>query len=498
MTRHGHYPMGGENPPRSVAYEQGKFGRLFPTLPPIGLDTPTLRAALMELGQPGGRMDAGDDLSDPVALLTDPARSVNNPNNPDLSAGMTFLGQFLDHDLTFDPTSSLERQVDPEAISNFRTPALELDSVYGSGPGATPHLYDQQPADPFDRGIKLLTEAIDGCEAVSRGGVTRHDLPRNRQGVALTGDPRNDENLIVSQLHLALLRFHNAAVDHVRAELGAAARPAEVFMEAQRLVRWHYQWMIVHEFLPKTCGPGVVQDVLESGRKFYKWRNAPYIPVEFSVAAYRFGHSQVRPSYRANFGADDAGQFVGLILDASLPPSLDPDDLRGEHRAPRRFVDWQTFFDFGDGRVKPNKKIDTRLSSVLFALPGFGAGDVASLAQRNLLRQLTFSVPSGQRVARAMKLDELLAADLDDLKDLHLEARTPLWYYILREADVQQGGKRLGAVGARIVTEVFVGVLEGDHTSYLALDPEWTPIFGQNGDFGITDLLSFAGVVVEF
>ena len=138
------------------------------------------------------------------------------------AAGMTFLGQFLDHDLTFDPTSSLERQVDPEAISNFRTPALELDSVYGSGPGATPHLYDQQPADPFDRGIKLLTEAIDGCEAVSRGGVTRHDLPRNRQGVALTGDPRNDENLIVSQLHLVFLRFHNAAVDHVRAELGAA------------------------------------------------------------------------------------------------------------------------------------------------------------------------------------------------------------------------------------------------------------------------------------
>ena len=129
--------------PRSTFFDQGRFGRLFPTLPPFASDTPLVRAALTELGRPGGPMDAGDDLSDPIALITDPALSVNNPDNPRLSAGMTFLGQFLDHDMTFDPTSSLSRTQDPESIGNFRIPALDLDSVYGGGPAVSPHLYDK-------------------------------------------------------------------------------------------------------------------------------------------------------------------------------------------------------------------------------------------------------------------------------------------------------------------------------------------------------------------
>jgi len=149
MTRHGHYTLGGENPPRSTYYDQGKFGRLFPMLPPFAADTQTVKDALEELGKKGGILDAADEMdiaTNPNLardLITDPALNVNNPNNPALSAGMTFLGQFLDHDVTFDPTSSLERQADPEAIQNFRNPLLELDNMYGSGPGASPHLYDQ-------------------------------------------------------------------------------------------------------------------------------------------------------------------------------------------------------------------------------------------------------------------------------------------------------------------------------------------------------------------
>lgn len=481
--------------PQSTFYEQGRFGRMFPTLPPFSADTPTIRAALLELGRPGGLMDAGDDESDPVALITDPAKSAHNPNNPTLTAGMTFLGQFLDHDMTFDPTSSLARAQDPESIRNFRIPALDLDSVYGGGPGVSPHLYDQS----VDNGrTTFLVEEIPGSEAVCLGGARRHDLPRNSQNVALIADPRNDENLVVSQLQLAMLRFHNRVVTDVMASIGATLTPEEVFTEAQRIVRWHYQWMVVHEFLSKTAGAQVVKSVLTKGRRFYAWRNDPYIPVEFSVAAYRFGHSQVRPSYRANFGTsatDPAQQFFGLIFDPSSPPP-DPDDLRGGCRAPRRFIDWQTFFDFGDGRVRPNKLIDSTLSSPLFALMGMASGTPASLAQRNLLRNLTMRLPSGQSVARAMKAPRLKAADLADLEPLDLHERTPLWFYVLREAAVLADGHHLGPVGGRIVAEVFIGLLEGDDTSYLVQDPEWTPTYGSDDTFGITDLLRAAGVVV--
>jgi hypothetical protein len=483
----------GENPPHSTFYDQGKFGRLFPTLPPFAADNPSTREALRDIGKYESLMDPKDDLSDPVTLITDPQKSLINRDNPDLTAGMTFFGQFLDHDMTFDPTSSLEEQQDPEAIHNFRTPVLELDNLYGAGPGASPHLYDQT----VDGGLTtFLIEEIPGSAGQSRDGALRFDMPRNSQNTALIGDPRNDENLIVSQLHLAMLRFHNAVVAHVKAHLGLT-NPNEIFAEAQRLVRWHYQWIIVHEFLEKTVGNSVVNDVLENGRKFYEWRNAPFIPVEFSVAAYRFGHSQVRPSYRANFGPNDASQFFALIFNDSLPNSADPNDLRGGKRAARRFIDWQTFFDFGDGRVRNNKRIDTKLSSVLFDLPGIPSFEPQSLAQRNLLRHLSFGVPSGQRISKAMEIAPLPPADLADLKPYNLDDQTPLWFYILREADVREDGKRLGPVGGRLVAEVFIGLLEGDPISYLRQDPEWTPTLASDDNFTIVDLLTIAGVVVN-
>jgi heme peroxidase len=485
----------GESAPQSVFYDQGRFGRLFPTLPPFAADTGLVRDALTELGAKNGLMDAGDDLSDPITLITDPAKSVNNPDNPAISAGFTFLGQFLDHDMTFDPTSSLARQQDPESIRNFRIPALDLDSVYGGGPAAAPHLYDAT----IDGGrTTLLTEEIPGSAAVSVDNRIRFDVPRNSQQTALLGDPRNDENLIVSQLHLALLRFHNKVAVDVKLELGAGSTVAEVFSEAQRLVRWHYQWLIIHEFLVKTVGGDLVDDVLCNGPRHFKWRNDPFIPVEFSVAAYRFGHSQVRPSYRANFGTsatDPAQQFFALIFDPAAADPNDPDDLRGGSRAPRRFVDWQTFFDFGDGRQRQNKKIDTKLSTVLFELLGQPQGEPISLATRNLLRNLTLKVPSGQRVAKAMKLPMLAPADLDDLEVFHLRERTPLWFYVLREAQVTANGEHLGPVGGRIVAEVIIGLIQGDRQSYLRQNPDWVPTYGRGESFTMVDLLKAADVV---
>ncbi|ODU20617.1 MAG: peroxidase [Sphingomonas sp. SCN 67-18] len=494
MARHGIYPRD-IVPPVSSYYDSGRFGRMFGNLPAFSSDTPVVRKALLDIGAPGGPMDAGENLgADPKLLITDLNLSANNSNNPNLSAGMTFLGQFLDHDITFDPTSSLERQADPEQIANFRTPSLGLDNVYGAGPGASPHLYDQKAG----QGIKFLLEPT--------GTAGRNDVPRNSQLTALIGDPRDDENLIICQLQVAFLRFHNAVVDYVKNEIGLTA-PGEVFAEAQRIVRWHYQWIVVHEFLKKTCGDALVNDILENGRKFYKWRNEPYIPVEFSVAAYRFGHSQIRPSYRANFKGNPGNQpFFAMIFKENPANPLDPDDLSGGCRAKRRFVDWPTFFDLGDGEVKPGKKIDTTLSTALFRLPASVVSNPdpktnpSSLAQRNLLRHLTFSLPSGQRVANAMGETPLSKADLAMLKPWHMDDNTPLWFYILREAAVQQSGERLGAVGGRIVAEVFLGLIDGDRSSYRAQDPEWQPFLptvdpGRQGDdFRMVDLLRFAGV----
>ncbi len=489
----------GDNPPSSTFYEQGRFGRMFPRLPAFAADTPTMRAALMAVGAKNGIMDAKDNTEvHPSKLITEPAHSLNNPDNPAMSAGMTFLGQFIDHDITLDTTSSLEQQVDPEAIQNFRIPSLALDNVYGAGPLNNAHLYDV--SDP----IKLLVEPIAGSEAHSRGGVQRMDLPRNSQNTALIGDVRSDENVILSQLHCAFLQFHNRCVDHVRANTGLTS-PHAVFAEAQRLVRWHYQWIVVHEYLAKTCGTAMVSDVLENGRKYYKWRNEPFIPVEFAVAAFRFGHSQVRPSYRMNFGpATDQDVFLRIFDDTPAnAASNDPNDMRGgckpgQPRPPRRFIDWQTFFDFGDGKSRNNKKIDTKLSSVLMDLIGFPGSEPQSLAQRNLLRHLTFRLPSGQAVAKAMRMPVLPDSDFADLAPHGLANRTPLWFYLLREAEVSSSGERLGPVGARIVAEVMLGLIEGDTTSYLRQDPQWTPSLPSTagpGRFAMADLLRFAGVV---
>ncbi len=491
MARHGIYPRD-IIPPVSDYYDSGRFGRMFGKLPAFASDTPRIRKALLEIGAIDGPMDAREALdADPKDLITDLNLSARNTNNPRLTAGMTFLGQFLDHDMTFDPTSSLERQVDPEHIANFRTPTLGLDNVYGSGPGGSPHLYDRSDGDKF-----LLEET---------GTPGRSDVPRNSQMIALIGDPRDDENLIISQLQVAFLKFHNAVVDYVRSDLGLSG--GEVFTEAQRIVRWHYQWIVIHEFLRKTCGDAVVDDVLSNGRKFYKWRNEPYIPVEFAVGAYRFGHSQVRPSYRANFDGNPGGTpFFAMIFKEQPLPAGDPDDLSGGVRAARRFVDWRTFFDFGDKEVKPNKKIDTTLSTALFRLPGTVVAHAdpktnpASLAQRNLLRHLTFSLPSGQRVAKAMKIEPLTKEQLSKLAPWGLDDHTPLWFYVLQEAESLRAGEMLGPVGGRIIAEVMIGLIEGDRTSYLSQEPEWQPFLRTidpahtNERFTMVDLLRFAGV----
>ena len=473
----------------AIAYETS-FGRMFPNLPAFAEPGDALTEALMDIGRPGGCLDAKDDLAaGPVQLIVDPSLSVNNPNNPNDTAGSTFMGQFFDHDVTFDIGSKLNVPGDPRLSKNGRTPVLDLESVYGSGPIQSAQLY--QPRDK----AKLRIES---------GGLFE-DLPRTGDGMAIISDPRNDEHMIIAGIQAAFILFHNRVVDTIRSTGDRGAGGLGDFEAARAIVTRHYQWLLVHEFLPHFVGQDMVDDVMRNGLRCYRTDKGAMMPVEFQGAAYRFGHSMVRPSYRANMkGNADGSPFFGFIFDADAEEQDDPDDLVGGHRAPRRFIGWQTFFDFGDGEVKPNKRIDTKLSTPLFNLPlsAIASGDnPVVLPQRTLLRQVTWSMPSGQDCARAMGAPVLSgAADFPELSGygLGLEHSSPLWHYVLKEAEVMADGLHLGPVGGRIVAETFVGMLQSDPNSYLNAR-RWKPTLPNRhgvvtGDFTMVDLLTYAGV----
>jgi hypothetical protein len=473
----------GSNVPDGILTPEGRFGRILPFL---DVRQPTGETTADPMGAAGGPMDLGSATHDSK-----------------IPAGFTFLAQFLDHDLDFDPTSSLERQTDPNAITNFRTPALDLDNVYASGPIASPNIYDQMNAD------QLL--------------VNGTDLARNAQGKALIGDPRNDENMIISQLQLAFMKCHNAIVVGLHTGtfkdvFGAPAMTNEdttggestVFLAAQQLLRWHYQWLVIHEFLPLFCGNTIVDDILANGPRFFKPSRArqPFIPVEFSVAAYRFGHATIR----ANYNVNPAHPSVPLFPTNPAAPTTPRTDLRGGPVDPTFAIQWSNFFE-RDPTNPPQKtkRIEPLLNTLLLDLPnGVVPANVVvplrSLATRNLLRSEALMLPSGQNVARALGVKPLLASDLrsvanncgsktlpmtdDQLNDCYL------WYYLLAEAYQDSNGARLGPVGARIVAETFIGVIDADGMAFRNLYPKWTPTLPSSspGTFTIVDLLNLAGV----
>ncbi len=493
---------------RTHAVVPGNFTRMFPDLPPFfdGLSpagaTDPLREVLRDLGKPGGLLDANDILSaGPVALIADATVNGNtpptNPDNPTHTAGVTFFGQFMDLDMTFDSRSTLGVPTDPATMPNARVPYFDLDTVYGQGPNVSPQYYD------VNDNAKLRIE---------NGGIFE-DLPRNVDMTAIIPDPRTDQHMMVSGLHCAFILFHNKAVDYARQQEGLID-PAAIFAEAKRLTVWHYQWMILNEFLPLFIGPAMVNDILTNGRRFYQpAKGEAAMPIEFQGACFRVGHTMIRPSYRANLKGDNGKPFFGFIFDPSLGditpgPGKDPADLRSGFRAPRRFIGWQTFFDYKDGEIKRNKQIDTKISTPLFTLP---LAAIAShkapiaLMQRNLLRHMTWSMPSGQSIASAIGVDRLSAEDLKELKTygVGLEQNTPLFYYMLKESALvpdsdigkNTGGFHLGPVGGRIVGEVIIGLLQSDPNSWLVQQPNWTPTLQNPGSgFRMIDFLTFAGV----
>jgi Animal haem peroxidase len=471
---------------------------------------------------------AEDDLRKLAAAMTadvesppTPETLVDSEENPGIVAVYTYLGQFLDHDITFDPVSQLRQFIrNIGDVTDFRTPRLDLDCLYGRGPGDQPYLYD-------DAGVRLLLgDPLSG----NQHDQDAKDLQRGPDGRALIGDPRNDENRIVAQLQATMIRFHNRMADLIG---------GDKFDEIRDQVRWHYQWVVVNDFLPTIINQSTIQKVfpsLASGRSAgddkpqvtigplvpeARHHDGFLMPVEFSVAAYRFGHSMIRPIYRLNETISRRPIF-SVSSDSAA-------DLGGMRRIPDDWaIDWQFFVEIGDGAAanddpddpiarKPQHayKIDTSVVGALGHLPPIVAANPSSLAERNLLRGRDFELPSGQAIAAALGepvFDVVIGKATDEDPKIPITQvskafadQAPLWAYVLSEAHVSSwdaapaGPKdnvpiKLGPVGGRIVAEVFAAILLADRTSFINAAPQFKPRpeLMRNNAFGIAELIRAA------
>ncbi len=460
-----------------------RFGRLF-SLPPLYIPAESLR----KLGALGGPMDGG----------------TGSDRNESVPVGQIFFGQFIDHDITLDVTSSLSGVSEAEEVSNVRTPTLDLDNIYGTGPEANSFLYRQ--SGPF-AGVKLLTGADGTAAQINNNGSTEaqppylaaQDLWRSPEGTAVIGDHRNDENRILSQLHLAMIRFHNGVAQMLYdSGLGGETIPEEeLFEEARRLTRWHYQWVVLQEYLPLICGQAVVADILGSGRRYYCPKSEiPYIPVEFAVAAYRFGHSMVPQRVRVQEGGSTFEVF-GQTLGRGFEPLDNLDAV----------VDWYELVNTSLNRnIQKAETLDRKLASEFLKLPFIPPSGEQSLATRNLLRGQAFLLPSGEEVARTMGRDEDEIANVSESardltgSEIDLSNGIPLWYYLLVEAErigretepgLFEEGEGLGPVGARIVAETLIGLIELDPRSFLSRNRSWDPVQDGVGVTSLSEMLTY-------
>ncbi|MEM7134140.1 MAG: peroxidase family protein [Chloroflexota bacterium] len=438
---------------------EGRFTRLW-DIDILRPDT-SPKYLLAKLGKTTGLMDEGTE--------------VNALADSNIPAGFTFVGQFIDHDITFDTVSQLDSQAKPGSIRNGRTPALDLDCLYAGGLEQSPFLY--VPDIGQTPGGRMITQIATDRHT----GEQFEELPRFpvADGIqrALIGDMRNDENPFVAQFHLAMLKFHNAFMNQ--------GLSREV---ARDHVIHYYHRMILEDFLPQIINADLLSHVCTEGNCYYKIKSdtLPNMPVEFSVAAYRYGHSQVRERYSYNSNCVDVDLFE-----------------LGAFRNVESQIDWKYLFELEDGNYTTMaRQIDTALPRILMSMPKRITGKSGdSLAARNLLRGRTFRLPSGQSVAEKMAEDEaLMGGEIlpvnEDLREMGFK-QTPLWYYCLEEAKVFGSGSEMGPVGGRIIAEVIVGLLEeyrnrtGKGLDYIT---DKSVPQAKAHQFQVIDLLKFAGV----
>ena len=422
-----------------------------------------------------------------------------------VAVGQAFFGQFIDHDITLDLTSSFARLDQPEDTENVRTPALDLDCVYGDGPEGSPFMYWNAPSAPDSdfNGVKLLV----GADAPGASPEAQEDLARSVHGRAIIGDPRNDENRVVSQLQLGFIRFNNRVADTLYAK---GLREEELGRECRRITIWHYQWVVLWDFLPAIVGAPLVADILGRGRQVFRPEDQPFgerygvdpfIPVEFSVAAYRFGHSMIPQRIQIQPGKPALDVF-GPTLGQGFSPLSNLDAV----------VNWNQALDLSDPTVDRADKLDAKLAKDLLDLPFVdGSADDKSLATRNLLRGQAFRLPSGETVAKACgraqsEIDKvtLNAQALASAAGVDLASGTPLWLYALIEGaeigrETSPGnfdqGEGLGPVAGRIVAETLIGLMELDARAFLGSNRAWSPDgddkLGPNGVHTLLELLTY-------
>lgn len=457
----------------------------------------------------------------------------------------TYWGQFLDHDLTANtdrdddisitdlPLQPLQPERVLRKLRNLREPRLNLDSVYGNGPEHS----GKKDQVLYDGDGLQIEEELSPFPFPDQVALAGADLPRLEQKAQI-GDGRNDENLIVAQLHLAFLKFHNQVLTWLDAHPDTEVPGDGRLARARQLVEWHYQWVTVHDFLKTIARPEDVDGLLDRTiEPVFELREDTepekvFMPLEFSVAAYRFGHSMIRAAYdwNENFGApgsrESSAPFEFLFLftgngglagQSTLPGNWPAQFERLTGAEPRPAQPQ------ADGSPDPvparfARKIDTRIAPPLATLANEGEQDgvpnssdrirriLKRLAVRNLLRGYRLGIPTGQAVARELGItplsrEELLsfpdpsaqeASPVDDaLVDGGFLEDTPLWFYVLREAEVVEQGERLGPVGSRIVTETIIGQLRADPTSFV--NQGWDPSKGVTTDGGqqVENIITF-------
>lgn len=427
--------------------------------------------------------------------------------NSDIPAGMTYLGQFVDHDITATPSDGTDLTtvpgVDPGSLKNERTASLDLDSLYGGGPGQS-NFYEAD-------GKHFVIGPNTDLPGLPEG--LQNDLPRDMESrKARIGDGRNDENLAVAQTHLHFLKFHNKLLDD---------DSSLSFDQARKIVRQHYQSIVLHDFLPRFVDSAIYDNVMANGRTWWMPEGAYRkgelcMPVEFSVAAYRFGHSMVRNEYEWNRVFSTDGNFGRKASFAELFQfSIGSGDLRGLPTLPVNWVvDWTRLHDFSDvagveNHVNSNvaRPIDTFLAFDLSDLPEFQnrtppvADLLRNLAVRNLLRGSQLMLPTGQEIADMIGATPLTPAEVAEgpqgtvVKDNGFGKATPLWYYVLKEAEVKHNGQHLGEVGSTIVVETFHGLVEGSEDSILK-EANWTPSLKPGSSiFTMADMLNHVGEI---
>lgn len=461
------HEMGAVNPNLVPCPEPSAFDYLFPELqgdehllPP----EPDMAERLIALGN-----SMGEPLQNGVP---DPGFDSTIPS------AYTYLGQFITHDISLDGVTKkipvnndslpLTESEIKATLKNGRTAKLDLDSVYG--PIIDPTGCSLVPRKDEEFLVaRAYPSRIDGT-----------DLPRNSDKTcsARIGDPRNDENLITSQLHLAFLRAHNNLV-----------RRGNSFADAQRLLRYHYQWLVTHDFLDNIADRTVVEEVRNGKTKVYPSDRGIFMPLEFSVAAFRFGHSMVRSGYNYN----------ASFKHATLEQLILPGALGNYFQILQDWIiSWKNFVE------GPNfaRRIDTRLVDPLSRLLDRAGTPLPGLAALDLVRGYILRLPTGQAVAKKLGLPTMSKADFEkvaaneeqmQILQSGLVNHTPLWFYILAEAARFQEGQRLGPVGSTLVAGVLIGLVRESNDSYMR-DPDFSPTLGQNGGFDLADLFQLADV----